>query len=102
MPAGTRHVGRGTLFGNPFTRDSREWGPLATDKAIRRELVKMFRIWLSDDWETVWSGASSRYHRERILRHLPELRGRNLSCWCKLDGLCHADILLEMAAKIQG
>jgi hypothetical protein len=26
-----------------------------------------------------------------------ELRGRNLACWCPLDGPCHADIWLEIA-----
>ena len=25
------------------------------------------------------------------------LRGRNLACWCSLDGPCHADTLLEIA-----
>jgi hypothetical protein len=26
-----------------------------------------------------------------------ELRGRDLACWCPLDGPCHADVLLEIA-----
>lgn len=30
---------------------------------------------------------------------LNELRGKNLACWCKLDSLCHADVLLELANK---
>ncbi|KLI97636.1 DUF4326 domain-containing protein [Luteimonas sp. FCS-9] len=25
------------------------------------------------------------------------LRGRNLACWCPLDGPCHADVLLALA-----
>lgn len=25
------------------------------------------------------------------------LRGRNLACWCSLDGPCHADVLLSVA-----
>ena len=28
-----------------------------------------------------------------------ELRGKNLSCWCKIGEPCHADILLEIANK---
>jgi hypothetical protein len=28
---------------------------------------------------------------------LPELRGKNLACWCPLDQPCHADVLLELA-----
>lgn len=26
-----------------------------------------------------------------------ELRGRDLACWCPLEGPCHADVLLEIA-----
>ncbi len=26
-----------------------------------------------------------------------ELAGRDLACWCPLDGPCHADVLLEVA-----
>jgi hypothetical protein len=26
-----------------------------------------------------------------------ELRGRDLACWCSLDGPCHADVLNEIA-----
>lgn len=26
-----------------------------------------------------------------------QLAGRNLACWCPLDQLCHADVLLEIA-----
>ena len=26
-----------------------------------------------------------------------ELRHKNLSCWCRKDQICHADILLEIA-----
>jgi hypothetical protein len=26
-----------------------------------------------------------------------ELHGKNLACWCPLDGPCHADVLLEIA-----
>lgn len=27
------------------------------------------------------------------------LRGKNLACWCPLDGPCHADVLLELANR---
>jgi hypothetical protein len=26
-----------------------------------------------------------------------ELKGKNLACWCPLDGPCHADVLLRVA-----
>jgi len=34
-----------------------------------------------------------------ILYHLPELRGKNLCCWCSLTDECHGDVLLELANK---
>ncbi|HEX5183627.1 MAG TPA: DUF4326 domain-containing protein [Allosphingosinicella sp.] len=30
---------------------------------------------------------------------MPELRGKNLACWCRLDAPCHADVLLELANR---
>lgn len=42
-----------------------------------------------------------RMYAEGMLKHNPnwldELRGKDLLCWCALDELCHADILLELA-----
>lgn len=32
-----------------------------------------------------------------ILAELPELRGKNLACWCRPGAPCHADVLLELA-----
>ncbi|MDP6564592.1 MAG: DUF4326 domain-containing protein, partial [Alphaproteobacteria bacterium] len=28
-----------------------------------------------------------------------ELAGRDLACWCRLDGPCHADVLLDIANR---
>ena len=28
-----------------------------------------------------------------------ELRGKNLGCWCPLDGPCHGDVLFEIANR---
>ena len=33
----------------------------------------------------------------KILSLLPDLRGKNLACWCPLDAPCHADVLLRLA-----
>jgi hypothetical protein len=30
---------------------------------------------------------------------LAPLRGKNLACWCPLDGPCHADVLLELSNR---
>jgi hypothetical protein len=42
-----------------------------------------------------------------MLRELPELRGKDLACWCRLGFnprtgqkfMCHADVLLEIANR---
>lgn len=34
---------------------------------------------------------------EHARAHIAELRGRDLACWCSIDGPCHADTLLEIA-----
>jgi len=33
------------------------------------------------------------------VERLAELRGKDLACWCKPGGPCHADVLLELANK---
>lgn len=41
-------------------------------------------------------------HWLQITRALPELRGKDLACWCPLDEPCHADVLLEIANDMPG
>ena len=31
-----------------------------------------------------------------------QLSGKNLACYCRLDGICHADVLLAVANREQG
>ena len=71
MPPGVVYVGRGSKWGNPF------------------KVEGMGRYM-----------AVALYERN-VLPHLPvhELRGQDLACWCRLDQLCHADVLLKAAAK---
>ncbi|WIM94302.1 DUF4326 domain-containing protein [Actinoplanes oblitus] len=35
---------------------------------------------------------------ERIERVRAELAGADLACWCSLDGPCHGDVLIRVAA----
>ena len=32
--------------------------------------------------------------RSELMRRLPELRGKDLACWCPLEAPCHVDVLL--------
>jgi hypothetical protein len=37
----------------------------------------------------------------RIRRHIGDLKGRDLACWCTLDGKpCHADVLISLANSV--
>ena len=95
-------VCRPTIFGNPFTVaeaadvfDCRSW-------SAHHHAVEWFREWIvatdSDFGFTEfahWSGMKD--HHAKVRARLPELRGKNLACFCKADFECHADVLLELA-----
>ena len=88
--------------------------------ALRRELVKLkrkirqaenaigdgaFRRTARRGWNPEWTPERSALRKwidqaaikDRILDRLPELRGKDLACWCKPGAPCHADVLLELA-----
>lgn len=77
-PEGAVYVGRPTCWGNPYERD---------DIGSSELLVALYRDWISGDSR---SAAIAR-------RRLPELRGRDLLCWCPPGDPCRADVLLELA-----
>ena len=99
MPENTVSVCRPGKFGNPFTvQGCREAGFNGTDEAIQARCVEAFRVWISTKhWRENWTGEESRIARQAILDALPELRGKNLACFCKLGTPCHADVLLGLA-----
>jgi len=93
MPEGAKYVGRGTDWGNPYRIGDPVliespspyepgahyvYGPVIT----RATAVLLFRVWIADRLE------------EQIR---DELAGKDLVCWCRLDQLCHADVLLQVA-----
>lgn len=97
MPPNTRVVTRATVFGNPFSvADAREAGYCGSDADLQAMCVHEFRRWLngSNRW---WQGPESDTARATILARLPELRGKNLACFCKPGTPCHADVLMELA-----
>jgi hypothetical protein len=74
------YVGRPSRFGNPFKVGSR-------GVPDRRAAVRLYKNHLADSPELI--------DEARKL-----LRGKNLACWCPLDGdPCHADVLLAVANK---
>lgn len=77
MPEGVVYVGRPSVWGNPFNS------------------VHSFRAWLAGTLPSAPHGE----RRETLLARLPELRGKDLACWCAPRAACHADVLIELANR---
>ena len=93
MPPNTVKVCRPGPFGNPFTFKAAEDAGYT-----RRGAVAAFQDWLSGN---PWACGDDKFEAKRqvILARLPELRGKNLACWCKPDQPCHADVLRKLANR---
>jgi len=89
-------VSRPTKFGNPFNwRDFFEDSLfILNERSAKRKAVETFRDWLEGYIPNLLE-----QRRMEILESLPEIRGKNLACWCKEDEPCHADVLLELANR---
>lgn len=97
MPANTVRVCRPGRWGNPFRWnywvDEAGW---STSRA-REFVVNQFRACM-----TGRDAPENPDYAERIdwmRAHLPEIRGKDLACFCPLDSVCHADVLLDLANR---
>jgi hypothetical protein len=81
VPPGTVYIGRRTPH---YRLPASKWrNPFIAGKdGTREEVIAKFRRYLCDSPD--------------LLAALPELRGKDLVCWCA-PGRCHGDVLLEMA-----
>jgi uncharacterized protein DUF4326 len=79
MPANTVYVGRPSQWGNPYSAE--QWGGSVSEAVSAYERYVL----------------ANQGSAERFRMPLHELKGKNLSCWCTLDQLCHADVLLRIA-----
>jgi Domain of unknown function (DUF4326) len=73
IPRSAVYVGRPSKWGNPF---------VIGKHGDRQMVVTQYRSWLCD--------------QPALLAALPELRGRDLVCFCA-PRACHADVLKDMA-----
>lgn len=91
MPENTISVARPGPLGNPF---------VVGKHGTREECVHLYRVLLSG-YLVLSTGpelAEQKAAVAAVKERLPDLRGKNLACWCRLDGKpCHADALLEIA-----
>lgn len=86
-------VSRPSRYGNPckvgLMREMGHEDPHAAAAAN-------FRTWLAGSRSDAPTDDADR-RRARILGGLPDLRGKDLACTCRLDQACHADYLLRLA-----
>jgi hypothetical protein len=83
MPPNTVKIDRTTRWGNPFT--VAECGSAAA--AVARH-----SRWMRGE---IGAPGGVEPPSAEVLR--AALGGRNLACWCALNGPCHADLLLVLA-----
>jgi hypothetical protein len=94
MPPNTVKVDRTTRWGNPYALEyaygawkvvgpgGRVYGVWDYKPAAVRKAIELFVASLND---------------EECSAIRADLAGKNLACWCPLDGPCHADALLQIA-----
>lgn len=104
MPPNTVKVTRPGPWGNPFavtaTQDAKAVvGAYRT--VMRGSQSKVYASCKDEDGQPNPIGALQLLvWRNTMLKRLPELRGKNLACWCPLDAKhCHADVLLKLANR---
>lgn len=68
---------RKSKWGNPFNL------PRNASPEQRAEVIALYRRWL--------------LQRSELMAALPELRDKDLVCWCTPKA-CHGDVLIELAA----
>lgn len=88
------YIGRGSIYGNPFTHLE-----LAESKAVvqvpdRDAAIKAYEDWLAG---TAWTDIEQA-RRTMILESLKYLRGKTLGCYCK-PLPCHGDTLIKLLEK---
>lgn len=97
MPENTVKCDRSTKWGNPFRAGVHHDHQHAVD--LFRMLVTQpaslrphnhLRILLDMD------GRGEAYVAE-LVASIPDLRGKNLACWCAPSSPCHTEVLLELA-----
>ncbi len=97
LPPDTVSVARPGRWGNPFSvaPELVPGTPVGTRYIAMptvAEAVEAYRRWLEED-----PAGRAIAQQAQI-----ELRGKNLACWCPLDGPCHAGVLLEVANRAAG
>jgi hypothetical protein len=95
MPPNTVKVDRTTKWGNPF---------IVGQQGDAAECVYLL-VLLHSGLLCVSSGEACGDRQQAYMSHAkheiangwPQLRGKNLACWCRIGEPCHGDLLLTLA-----
>ena len=88
MPPNTVKIDRATKWGNPF---------VIGEDGTREECIEKYRRFVAGKAQTTRTDVLA--SRKLVAGHIGDLKGKNLACWCPMDGPCHADVLLELANR---
>ena len=91
-------VARPGKWGNPFTIG----GAMGSGDAQTKEAAQALCVTAFDNWLHGSEQMLMGQHEKRLKMNceiVPELKGKDLACWCALDAPCHADVLLKLANK---
>ncbi len=95
MPPDTVYVGRPTKWGNPF--NATQVGTMFSHYGYPAPIMELYSppsLERCIDLYTAHLATKLIYEDDDFLS---PLTGKNLCCWCSLDQLCHADVLLRIA-----
>lgn len=97
-------VSRPSRYGNPFVvAECLEDDPTLTVPEARERCTRLYDLWLEGDLEL--TDPRRVEQRSWILKHLHELAGHPLACWCPLPDLgepdwCHRSVLARRSALV--
>lgn len=93
------YVGRGSRLGNPFriVKHLNVWMIKTYSYSHIKILVNFLGFY--DTKEEATRDAILCYELWLNTIDIVDLKSKNLSCWCKLDEACHADLLLKKFNK---
>jgi hypothetical protein len=94
LPENTVCVDNSTPWGNPFIHG---------EHGTRIGCVRLYMALMAEG--VIYS--IDNLHQQRaslgyVDRHINELRGKNLACWCREGTPCHGDVLLQLANRLNG
>ena len=104
MPPNTVKVSRPGRFGNPFSVLQAAEVYDCRPASAHHYAVEWFREWVNlpnnaEQLDDLGVYGGTRDQHAKLHAGLPELRGKNLACFCGPEYACHADVLLEIANR---